>query len=155
MEPKLALSDLQTLRRLPRGCRAAATRPLIRLSPRSRRIRGRDAGPTRGENHRLTPGGSYWAPRPAASRPAMFDGVKQCGIYPRQAGQHHGIASVAPPFILVDCPRLSWIGHDHSKTRLLQKAAHPRTVHSSFHDRSRGRREKVLASERERLGDIR
>jgi hypothetical protein len=52
----------------------------------------------------------------------MFDGVKQCGIYPRQAGQHHGIASVAPPFILVDCPRLSWIGHDHSKTRLLQKA---------------------------------
>ena len=59
---------------------------------------------------------------------AMFDGVKQCGIHPRQTGQHHGIASVALPFILVDCPRLSWIGHDHSKTQLLQKAARPRNA---------------------------
>ena len=33
-------------------------------------------------------------------------------------------------FIWVDCPRLSWIGHHRSKTQLLQKAAHPRTMRS-------------------------
>src|SRR4029077_364269 len=46
------------------------------------------------------------------------------------------ITPVALPFILVDCPCLSWIGHDHSKTQLLQKAAHPRTVRAGFHHRS-------------------
>src|SRR5258707_814465 len=66
----------------------------------------------------------------------MLKGVKQCGIHPREAGQHYGITPVALPFILVDCPCLSWIGHDHSKTQLLQKAAHPRTVRAGFHHRS-------------------
>jgi hypothetical protein len=28
--------------------------------------------------------------------------VKQCGIHPREAGQHHGITPVALPFVLVD-----------------------------------------------------
>jgi hypothetical protein len=66
----------------------------------------------------------------------MLNRVKQCVIHPREAGQHHGITPVALPFILVDCPCLSWIGHDHSKTQLLQKAAHPRTVRAGFHHRS-------------------
>ena len=54
--------------------------------------------------------------------------AEQCGIHPGEAGQHHGITPVALPFVLIDCPGLPWIGHDHSKTQLLQKAAHPRTV---------------------------
>ena len=66
----------------------------------------------------------------------MFNGVKQCEIHPREAGQHHGITPVARPFVLVDGPCLSWIGHHRSKTQLLQKAAHPRTVRASFHHRS-------------------
>jgi hypothetical protein len=67
---------------------------------------------------------------------AMFNRVKQCGIHPGKAGQHHGITPVTLPFILVDCPCLSWIGHDHSKAQLLQKAAHPWTVRAGFHHRS-------------------
>ena len=66
----------------------------------------------------------------------MFNGVKQSKIHPREAGQHHSITPVALPFILVNCSCFSWIGHDHSETQLLQKAAHPRTVHAGFHHRS-------------------
>src|SRR6478736_7052941 len=67
---------------------------------------------------------------------AMLNGMKQCGIHPGEAGQHHGITPVALPFVLIDCPGLPWIGHDHSKTQLLQKAAHPRTVRAGFHHHS-------------------
>ena len=73
---------------------------------------------------------SCWASWPPCRRDeAMW-------IHPRETGQHHGITPVALPFVLIDCPGLPWIGHDHSKTQLLQKAAHPRTVHAGFHHRS-------------------
>src|SRR6478672_1918623 len=49
------------------------------------------------------------------------------------ASWHH---AVTLPFVLVDCPCLSWIGHHHSQIQPLQKAAHLRTVRAGFHHHS-------------------
>ena len=68
---------------------------------------------------------------------AVFDGMEQGGINPREPGEHPGVALVALALVAGDGVELARVGHNDLRPKFGEEPADPRAVHAGFH-RHRG-----------------